>query len=449
MKDERKNIDQLFSEGLGDFSPAPPPELWGKIAASPPLPVSPASSAGHILLIGIAAALLTGIVLLWYFSGQNNADQGDINTVQQAKTPVIDNNQPIVSSNKSTNAKTNSAISTAMPAEATVVTTQQRPQNAETISSAVSVPYKDASVNSIANNETAVKITSAESVNNKELLPTTNENPASITDLRADFTHWMSSQPAVFITVSATSAFIGHYRQSGKPAIHGKSSIPLIGGIYAAWDRIDYGNNHTKQSHTLGLSLSSFKGPWLLETGAAICLSDDNGRFLINYNSFDSIGYYDRVVSFSPDPNNFGSIQFKTETQGVFDSINHNLESQTANRYTYLQIPLMAGYHFYNNRLLTLSIKAGPIFSLMLNSSEPGINFNRENASLQSIDQLNPARVSTNWQVAAALGIGLHLSQRLTLQLEPTYKTYLRPVYRGYQTKPQSIGIKTGLLFRF
>lgn len=452
MKDERKNIDQLFSEGLGDFKPAPPPELWKKIGASltvsPPAPVIPAISIGRIVLIGVAAAVLTGLALLWYFSGHNNPDQGDINSIQQTEAPVIDNNQPIVSSNKSAKAETKSAISTEIPEETTVETAKQRPQKAETISKVGSAPYADVSVNSITKNEAVVKSTAVESIIRKTS-SATNENSASITDLRTDFTHWLSSQPTVFIPVSATSVFTGKYRQSGKPAIYSKNSIPLIGGIYTAWDRIDYGDNHTKQSHALGLSLSTFRGPWLLETGAAVCLSDDNGRFLVKYNSFDSIGYYNKVVSFSSDPNNYGSIQFNTEVLGVFDSVDHNMEAKTANRYTYLQIPLMAGYQFYNKRLFTLSIKAGPIFSVMLNSSEPGINFSRENASLQSIDQLNPVRVSTNWQIAAALGIGLHISQRLTLQLEPTYKTYLRPVYQGYQTKPQSIGIRAGLLYRF
>lgn len=452
MKDERKNIDQLFSEGLGDFKPAPPPEMWEKIgtglSVSTPGTVSPARNIGRIVLIGVAAVVLTGIALLWYFSGHNNPVQEDLNTIQQTEAPVIDNNQPIVTSTKSAKAETKSAISTEITGETNLETAKQQPQKTETILKIVSVPFADANENSIVKNKGTVKNTAVESIY-KEPLSATNENSALITDLRTDFTQWLISQSIVFIPVSATSVFNEKYRQSGKPSLHSKTDIPLIGGVYAAWDRIDYGNNHTKESRALGLSLSTFRGPWLLETGAAVCLSDDNGRFLVNYNSFDSIGYYNKVVSFSLDPNNYGSIQFNTEVQGVFDSIDHHMETKTVNRYTYLQIPLMAGYHFYNNRLFTLSIKAGPIFSVMLNSSEPGINFIRENANLQSIDQLSPSRVSTNWQIAAALGIGLHLSQKLTLQLEPTYKTYLRPVYQGYQTKPQSIGIRAGLLYRF
>jgi len=58
-------------------------------------------------------------------------------------------------------------------------------------------------------------------------------------------------------------------------------------------------------------------------------------------------------------------------------------------------------------------------------------------------------RVSTDWQMSAALSLGMRLSQRFTFELQPVYKTYLRPVYQNLNTKPQSIGIRAGLLYRF
>jgi hypothetical protein len=223
----------------------------------------------------------------------------------------------------------------------------------------------------------------------------------------------------------------------------------LIGGAYATWDLIDYGTGDRKQSQTFGLSLSTFKGPWLIETGAAVNLSEDNGRFMINYNSYDSIGYYNKVISFSPDPQNPGTVRFNTIVEGVYDSIDHSLETSTANRYTYLQIPLTIGYHLYSNRLLTFSFRAGPIFSILLDSNEPTASYDQQGISLTSIEDLSPARVSTNWQLSASLGFGFHLSQRFTLLAEPTYKAYLRSVYQHNHSKPQSIGLKAGLLYRF
>jgi len=135
--------------------------------------------------------------------------------------------------------------------------------------------------------------------------------------------------------------------------------------------------------------------------------------------------------------------------EGVYDSVGHKVETKTANRYTYLQIPLMAGYRIYADRLFTISLKAGPVFSVLLASDEPPVIFSREGAILQSIDNQTPVRASTNWQIAAALGAGMHITRSLTLQLEPTYRSYLRPVYQHHRNSPYSIGLKAGLLYRF
>ncbi len=453
MKDERKNIDELFSDGLGDFSPAPPPELWERIDAAVPLTgpakVPPAKGQGRLVVIGIAASVITGIVLLWFFAGNKDADSPKTTEISQKELPVnkdasasqkpgtaagnIQRESVLSESNKNLPAKRMAELSAQAKEIIKIRTEKTEIKNAISSGERITPAVKSGENNAFL-------------TPSKEINKTDN---SGFEELRHDFKNWLKVQPGELLIFQEVPAFELRYRNAFRPSFSKGNSLPLIGGIYASWDLIDYGGNHKKQSQAIGLSLSTFRGPWLFETAAAISLSDDNGRFLINYNSLDSIGYFNKVVSFSPDPNNYGSIQFNTEVQGVFDSIDHNLESKTANRYTYLQIPLMVGYNIYSNRLLTINLKAGPVFSLMLNSKEPGIIFSREGANLQSIDQLNPGRVSTNWQIAAGLGIGLHISQRLTLLAEPTFKTYLRPVYQGYKTKPQSVGIKAGLLYRF
>ncbi len=448
MKDERKNIDELFSEGLGNFSPPPPPEMWEKIGAGLPA-VNPApatvSGSGRMLLIGIAAAVFTGIALLWYFSGNSITEMEPEVANQQNEASEIRTNPNNSTSDNTTDLSEEVSENQIITPDVVDV------KNTKSVVTTINQTGKQATISKTIQKESIKNdIQTTDAILSESSTSTTqDEHPSSFSALRGDFYHWLEAKTVLLNNASATSAFEAKVKNSRKPTLLKHANIPLIGGIYAAWDLIDYGDNHTKQSRAIGLSLSTFKGPWLFETGAAISLSDDNGRFLINYSSLDSIGYFNKVVSFGPDPNNYGSIQFNTEIQGVFDSIDHAQEAKTANRYTYLQIPLMVGYNIYSSRLLTISLKAGPVFSMMLNSKEPGIAFSQKDANLQSIDQLNPGRVSTNWQIAAGLGIGLRLSQRLTLLAEPTYKTYLRPVYQGYKTKPQSAGIKAGLLYRF
>jgi len=449
MNDESKNIDNLFSEGLGNLNPTPPPELWEKIGAGIPTqaPVVPVLGTGRIVAIGISAAVIFGLAILWVLTGNNSPEPKQTESVQQqempsaTKSPEIKDKETTVEKSETTESKPAVKHENTTPVKAPEAKTATNLSEKSTIALSTSVKVEK----TVPVSEPILKSQPEDQAS------VAKSDPANTTlaDLRRDFTSWLSAQPAGFNIVSATSVFNNQYKNSQKLALPKRIHIPLIGGIYAGLDMIDYGTGNRKQSNSVGLSLSTFKGPLSLETGVALNLSEDNGRYLINYNSLDSIGYYNKVVSFSPDPQNPGTIHFNTEVQDVFDSIDHSLESKTTNRYTYLQIPLIAGYQIYSNRLLTISLKAGPVFSLMLNSTEPGITFNQDGTNLQSIDNLSPARVSTNWQIAAGLGVGLHLLSRFTLMVEPTYKTYLRPVYRNYRSNPYSIGLKAGLLYRF
>jgi len=453
MKDERNNMDELFSEGLGDFSPAPPPELWERIEAilPAPVPVTPpilVSGSARLVTIGIAAAVISGLAVLWFLN--SNPEPTNNNTSIQQVTPTNDNtgipgesvnpgglSAKQESSDINTSTRRNKSGVKGIENEAEEASSPYRKTENENTSNPASVAEN-----------TIPEASTTQTIGTQQFLQSEpGESISPVAGLRSDFTLWLNSHHARFVAVSATSAFSNHFKTSLKPAIPKGDGIPLIGGVYASLDMIDYGNGHSRQSRSAGISLSTFKGPWIIETGAAFCLSDDNGRYMINYNSWDSLGFYNKVVSFSPQPD--GTIHFDTEVQGVYDSIDHRIETKTRNRYTYLQIPLMAGYRLYSNRLLTISLKAGPIFSVMMASDEPGATFSENGTNLQSIENLSPSRLSTDWQVAAGLGLGFYLSRRFTLLAEPTYKTYLRPVYRNHNIRPQSIGIKAGLLYRF
>lgn len=449
MNDERNKMDELFREGLGDFNPTPPPGLWERIDAviPVPVPVPPASGSGRLLMIGIAALLFTGLILLWWFTGSGPESSEKNNNIRQTEIPVTANSAT-------------SAQETDTDRDLSVNTSKSTPNNHSKNQSQELDSKQDFATNPLKTKavEDPQVIDVVEEIQSpfdnspgaeSATLKVNKTEYSSLTELRRDFTSWLNMKPAGLNTIPVASPFDNRYKTTEKPGLPRRNRMPVIGGVYASMDWIDYGSGDKKQSMAAGISLSTFKGPWLLETGLAYSLSEDNGRFMISYNSYDSIGYYNKVVSFTPDPENPGTVQFNTEVQGVYDSIDHELETKTNNRYSYLQIPLMAGYQLYAGRLFTIGLKAGPVFSVMLGSDEPVAAFEQEGTTLNSIDNLSPQRVSTNWQVAAGLGIGMHLSPRLTLLAEPTYKYYLRPVYQNHNTKPQSIGIKAGLLYRF
>lgn len=450
MTDERKNIDKLFSDSLGNYSPTPPPELWSRIdAASPPsgkTMKTSGSASTYWMIAVISTVVISGLAVLWYFSAQTAHKQVLPKSNQQFEewqsTPYV--TEELNKSHKSD--KTIATTTSAQPIVNIAETLIKFKPSIESAAHTVADKTLKASEGSMA---AIGKTLHENNITSSDGSLQIFQNEQSLENLRRDFLNWLSTQPAFLAPANAASAFNMRLKISPKPPLPISLRLPVIGSIYAAFDLIDYGKGFKKQSKAIGFSFLTSSGPWLFETGAAYCLSDDNGRFMVNYNSFDSIGFYNRVISFSPNPSNPGTIQFNTEATGVFDSIHHNLETSTLNRYTYLQIPFAIGYHIYSNRLITVSLKAGPVFSVMLNENKPSVSFYKEGANLQSIESLSPDRISTNWQIAAGLSMGLHLSRRFTFTAEPTFKSYLRPVYQNNRTKPQSIGIKAGLLYRF
>lgn len=452
MKDKRNKIDELFREGLGGLNQAPPPDLWKRIDASLPS-IPPARKTPLIprrfLQTGAAAAIIAGAFILWFILGKSNHESGQTESI------------PLQEQSSGTTSTTTGQKPVLLPdqtgkiAEPFIEYTQKNDRInkvAEKAAKASDINHDTQPNSKAASGEIKLPAAAVVSKNNNYTGSGTEKQTTyhtGLAGLRLDFTNWLITLPAGQIYQENFLSFNAGLRKTRNPLAPKLGTIPVIGGVYASRDIIYYGKGHHKQSRAAGLSFSTFKGPWEFETGVAFNISDDNGKFDVNFSSFDSIGYYNKVVSFSPDPQIPGRVIFNTVMEGVYDSVGHNIEAQTVNRYSYLQIPLMAGYRIYADRLFTISLKAGPVFSVLLASDEPPVTFSREGAILQSIDNQTPVRASTNWQIAAALGAGMHISRCLTLQFEPTYRSYLRPVYQHHRSSPYSIGLKAGLLYRF
>jgi hypothetical protein len=453
MKDERNKIDELFREGLGGLNQAPPPDVWERIDVNLPS-VHPAPEAllipGRLVKAGATAAIIAGALILWFILGKSNHESGQTESIPVQKqssgtTSTTSGQKPGLNSDQ-----------TGTVAEPFIESTHKNDRTND-IDDEKAAKASDKNHDTRLHSKTALgeikPLSGAADLTNNNYPDSGAEKQITyqtgLAGLRLDFTNWLITLPAGQIYQENFSSFSAGLRKTRNPLAPKRGTIPLIGGVYASRDIIYYGKGHHKQSRAAGLSLSTFKGPWEFETGVALNISDDNGKFDVNFSSFDSIGYYNKVVSFSPDPQIPGRVIFNTVMEGVYDSVGHKIEAQTVNRYSYLQIPLMAGYRIYADRLFTISLKAGPVFSVLLASDEPPVTFSREGAILQSIDNQTPVRASTNWQIAAALGAGMHISRSLTLQFEPTYRSYLRPVYQHHRSSPYSIGLKAGLLYRF
>ncbi|NOX46799.1 MAG: hypothetical protein GXO89_07460 [Chlorobi bacterium] len=187
-----------------------------------------------------------------------------------------------------------------------------------------------------------------------------------------------------------------------------------------------------------------------LQGGLGIGVSQDDGRYNVDYEQYDSVGYYLEVNSYTIDPVT-GKPVFKTSIENVYDTVAYNKLSLTGNRYTYLRLSGFMGYRVHYAKSFSVFVKGGLTYSILVNSYEPNPEFSNGDALNLKITKETAQRINDTWQASVGVGFNCRLSNSVTLTGEPMFNYYLRPVYeRGYNAKnPYSLGLKLGLLFKF
>ncbi len=203
-------------------------------------------------------------------------------------------------------------------------------------------------------------------------------------------------------------------------------------------------------SYIGGVALSYNKARFMIEGGLEYSHSNDLGDYMVDMQTYDSVGYYNEVGGFVPDPDNPGSVIFETNSVMVYDSVQHNLHQQTQNHYSYLQFPVMIGYQAVAHGLFSAYIKAGSSFSFLLNKQEQNLNFHNPDAIVNQIENYTPTRMNTSIQVLVSVRFRFQLSEKLGILAEPTYRYYLKSVYDTRDNSlenPYGIGVRCGLYF--
>jgi hypothetical protein len=187
-----------------------------------------------------------------------------------------------------------------------------------------------------------------------------------------------------------------------------------------------------------------------LSSGLGLGYVYDRGHYDVEYKSNDSVGFYSGVVSYTVGTNN--EIIYNTANHSVYDSLLHQDDYRTLNRYAYLQVPLLLGYRLVETPRFGLAFQAGPAVSFLLGErlSQPVIEY--ENARIVRVDDNTPQRVHTTWQVWGSLVLDYRLSRKVSLYLRPSCKYYLNPVVEQENAtfkSPWSAGLGIGVQFNF
>lgn len=239
------------------------------------------------------------------------------------------------------------------------------------------------------------------------------------------------------------------YRFAGKrPASQSFFSASLGLTPEAAFYRGD--DAYTKTNFWLNGTVTWHISRFSLATGFGLGYTFDEGRYEVAYTSLDSVGYYQAVTSYTVGTGN--EIVFHTKTVGVYDSLHHLGDSRTKDRYSYLQVPLLAGFRLVDAGKVSLAIQAGPAVSFLVGSrrSDPVIRYS--NATITRIDDDTPARREVTWQIWSSAVVEYRVTRQVGIYLEPSFKYYLdTPAVNegsGYKS-PVAVGLGAGLRFTF
>ncbi len=221
-------------------------------------------------------------------------------------------------------------------------------------------------------------------------------------------------------------------------------------GINPEWAFYRGEEDYTKMNYWAQAGVSYHYSRFSVTSGIGLGYMLDNGRYRVDYKSEDSIGYYSNVVSYTIGANN--EIIFNSKNQAIYDSLLHQADYRTSNRYTYLRIPLLLGYRIFETNNFNVSIQAGPAISFLLGErkSDPAIEY--ANSRIIRIDEETPARMKTNWQLCANLLVEMRINRKIGIYLEPSFKYYMKPTAEQENSDsrpPWSLGLGIGFQFNF
>ncbi len=234
------------------------------------------------------------------------------------------------------------------------------------------------------------------------------------------------------------------------PYLEQRSNMDFWAGTYASASMIYYPQSRDKLNYATGAEAAIKFGKFYIASGAAWEKQEEEGSYKINFKSYDSVGYYNKVVSFAVNPDNPGEITYKTVKATVYDSIAHVSVANPLFSHSYITVPLTVGYKFFDRNRFSAAIETGIVFSKLQSSRTPEVEFNNPDYQLISIIRETPSRSDINWQLRFALHLDYKLKKDFSLSLQPVFNKYLSNIYISNQAvKPYGMGIRFGFYYNF
>jgi len=193
-------------------------------------------------------------------------------------------------------------------------------------------------------------------------------------------------------------------------------------------------------------------GRYSVRTGLGLSITKGTNELVVEYNDF--LGSYNKLDSMSffwdGTLNDFIP-SYYLSNQDVWDSLMKLDYPKVVKRYTYLQIPLVLGYDFFQFGKFSIGLRAGPLLSILINSKQLSEDYDPGKNKVIRINNITPEQVSLNWQFMGGINASVRLSKNLLFEIEPMAKYYFNSVYEksDIQKKPWSVGARAAFIIKF
>ncbi|MEI6885935.1 MAG: hypothetical protein WCO02_15690 [Bacteroidota bacterium] len=207
--------------------------------------------------------------------------------------------------------------------------------------------------------------------------------------------------------------------------------------------------NGDKFVNNMGVEGTFHFGRYSIRTGVGLSITTGSNEMVVESNEY--LGAYSALdsITFKWDYSNYKLVPtYFTSGKKVYDTSLQYTYTNNKKRYTYLQIPLVLGYDFWQNNWFSLGVRGGAVMSVLLKSQELSDSYDPGQSRVVTINNVSPDRVQLNWQAMGGINAAFRLSRRFSFEVEPDVRYYFNSVYESSQLskKPWSLGVRAAFV---
>jgi hypothetical protein len=421
-----KNIDDFFRDRGSNLKVTPTEEVWEKIDSN--FFNTNRGRKKYIIYWFVASILLfSGLAIIWNFAIDKDIDDNQ----------VINNNKLINNTNDQNIKKYDSVV-------------YNKSLNNEAIAQTkVEIPEK-------------IKLTKTKSTSNIEEVVTSDNKKSNFSDYdfkpvfneRAYFSIIMISKKSnISLSTDYTNKIYDRQIVTIEEYIERRQKIHMYTGASASFAMSYYPTTEDQTTWSTDLVYGIKLNKFYIETGVGFQKMKEQGTFKVDYRTNDSIGFYNKVLSFELNPENPNEITYNTKTTTVYDSIDHFLLQSPVYNYDYLVIPVKFGYKFFKNSQFSISAETGVIYSLLTKTYTPMVSYENPESQVVSITDNTPVRVEHNFRIHIALRLNYNITKTISVTTQPEFTSFINSIYteksNRKKVKPYTMGIRFGIYYDF